>query len=140
MNVQIQELEIADYDILENIKTALYRLWKFKLVVALMTLVGLLASVIFISIAGISTNYRSHASIYSMVYGSYKDSTDGVTVMNTYATLLGTTNVCDRAAAILQDPNYSSEMLPNHCHNFAKTRLLPLYSRESDYAKLFPLA
>lgn len=111
MNVEIQELEIADYDILENIKTALYRLWKFKLVVALMTLVGLLTSVIFISIAGIRTNYRSYASIYSMVYGSYKDSSDGVTVMNTYATLLGTTNVCDRAAAILQDPNYSSDTL-----------------------------
>lgn len=111
MNVEIQELEIADYDILENIKTALYRLWKFKMVVALMTLVGLLASVIYISVVGIGVNYRSYASIYSMVYGSYQESNNGVTVMNTYASLLGTSNVCERAAAILQDSEYSASRL-----------------------------
>ena len=52
MNVDIRELEVADYDLLENIKTAFYRLWKFKLVVALMTLVGFLVSLIYISIVG----------------------------------------------------------------------------------------
>ncbi len=111
MNVEIQELEIADYDILENIKTALYRLWKFKLVVVLMTLVGLLAAVIYISIVGISINYRSTATIYSMMYGSYEDSTDGVKVMNTYASLLGSSSVCERAAATLQDPDITAEVL-----------------------------
>ncbi len=111
MNVEIQELEIADYDILENIKTALYRLWKFKMVVVLTTLVGLLASVIFIGIVGISTNYRSSATIYSMVYGSTEDSTDGVRVMNTYTDLLGSTTVCERAAANLQNPNITANDL-----------------------------
>lgn len=113
MNVEIQELEIADYDILENIKTALYRLWKFKMVVVLMTLVGLLAAVIYISIVGISTNYRSSATIYSMMYGSYQDSTDGVKVMNTYASLLGSASVCERAAASLQDPQVTADVLRN---------------------------
>lgn len=113
MNVEIQELEIADFDILENIKTALYRLWKFKLVVVLMTLVGLLAAVIYISIVGISTNYRSAATIYSMMYGSYEDSTDGVKVMNTYASLLGSANVCERAAAMMQDPEITADVLRN---------------------------
>jgi len=113
MNVEIQELEIADYDILENIKTALYRLWKFKMVVVLMTLVGLLAAVIYISIVGISINYRSSATIYSMMYGSYQDSTDGVKVMNTYASLLGSANVCERAAATLQDPAITADVLRN---------------------------
>lgn len=108
MNVEIRELEIADYDILENIKTALYRLWKFKMVVILMTLVGLLASVIFIALVGVSTNYRSSATIYSMVYGSAADSTDGVKVMNTYADLLGSTTVCERAAANLQNSHITA--------------------------------
>ena len=31
-------------------------------------------------------------------------------------------------------------LLPNRCHNFAKSGLLRLYSRESASAKLFPLA
>lgn len=103
MNVDIRELEMADFDLLENIKTAFRRLWKFKLVVVLMTLVGFLASLIYISIVGISVRYYSSATIYSMVYGSYEDSTDGVKVMNTYAPLLGSTNVCERAAVSLQD-------------------------------------
>lgn len=30
-------------------------------------------------------------------------------------------------------------LLPNRCHDFAKTRLLRLYSRESALAKSFPL-
>ena len=30
-------------------------------------------------------------------------------------------------------------LLPNRCHNFAKSGLLRLYSRESASAKLFPL-
>lgn len=111
MNVDIRELEIADYDLIENFKTALYRLWKFKLVVVLMTFVGLLASLVYISIVGISVNYRSSASIYSMVYGSYEDSTDGAKVMNTYATLLGSSNVCERAAVSLQNSGVTADTL-----------------------------
>ncbi|MBQ8798861.1 MAG: hypothetical protein IJZ55_04775 [Lachnospiraceae bacterium] len=113
MNVDVRELEMADYDLFENIKTALYRLWKFKLVVVLMTLVGLLASLVYISIVGISVQYRSYATIYSMVYGSYEDSTDGVKVMNTYASLLGSSNVCERAAVSLQDEGITGTMLKN---------------------------
>lgn len=111
MNIEIQELETADYDLFENIKTALLRLWKFKLVVVLMTLVGLLASLVYMSIVGISVNYRSSATIYSMVYGSYEDSTDGVKVMNTYAALLGSSNVCERAAVSLQQEGITAAEL-----------------------------
>jgi len=111
MNVEIRELEIADYDLLENIKTAFHRLWKFKLVVVLMTLVGLLASLVYISIVGINVNYQSSATIYSMVYGSYEDSTDGVQVMNTYAELLGSSNVCERAAVSLQAEGITANTL-----------------------------
>lgn len=113
MNVDIRELEMADYDLLENIKTALQRLWKFKLVVVLMTLVGLLASLVYISIVGINVNYRSSATIFSMVYGSYEESTDGVQVMNTYAPLLGSSNVCERAAVSLQEEGITGTMLKN---------------------------
>ncbi len=113
MNVDIRELEMADYDLLENIKTALQRLWKFKLVVVLMTLVGLLASLVYISIVGINVNYRSSATIFSMVYGSYEDSADGVQVMNTYAPLLGSSNVCERAAVSLQEEGITGAMLKN---------------------------
>lgn len=113
MNVDIRELEMADYDLFENIKNAARRLWKFRLVVVLMTLVGLLGSLVYISIVGISVNYQSTATIYSMAYGSYEDSTDGVRVMNAYAPLLGTSNVCERAAVSLQEEGITGPMLKN---------------------------
>lgn len=111
MNMDIRELETADYDILENIKAAGYRLWKQKIIVVLMTVVGVLASFIFIGIVGIQTSYYSRASIYSAVYGSYEESADGVAVMNTYASVLGSQRVCERAAASLQQYNISPSTL-----------------------------
>ena len=111
MNIDIREVETADYNILENVKTAFVRLWKLKVVVLLMTLIGFLLCIIYISIVGNQVIYRSSASIYSMVYGSYEDSTDGVKVMNTYSGILGSTRVCERASASLQGLNISAEIL-----------------------------
>ncbi len=115
--MDIRELETADYDILENIMTAFYRLWKQKIIVVLMTLVGVMASLIYIGIVGIQTYYRTNATIYSAVYGSYEDSADGVAVMNTYASLLGSQRVCERAAASLQGYNISAAALKSMVNN-----------------------
>ena len=109
--LNVKELETADYDILENIKTAFYRLWNLKLVVILAAFVGFLASLVYISVVGVHTTYYSVASIYSAVYGSYQESTDGVKVMNTYANLLNTSRVCGRAAENLQECRYSAKEL-----------------------------
>lgn len=111
MKMDIEELETADYDILENIKVAFYRLWKMKLVVMLMTMVGFLSFFIYLGIVGVHTTYLSTASIYSAMYGSYEDSTDGITVMNQYASMLGSTRVCTRAASSLQGDGITSSML-----------------------------
>ena len=48
MKMNIEELETADYDILENIKVAFYRLWKMKIVVLLMTLIVFLAFLVYV--------------------------------------------------------------------------------------------
>lgn len=111
MRIEVEELETADYDILENIKTAFYRLWKLKLVVIIMTLIGFLVFFVFIGVVGVHTTYSSTATIFSAVYGSYQDSADGVTVMNKYASLLGTSRVCSRAAASLNNVDISAETL-----------------------------
>ena len=109
--MDIRELETADYDILENIKTAFYRLWKQKIIVVIMTLVGVMAAFIYIGLVGIQTYYSTGASIYSAAYGSYEDSADGVAIMNTHASLLNSNRVCERAAALLQDYNVSAAAL-----------------------------
>lgn len=96
--MNINELETADYDILENIRVSIYRLWKLKVFVIIFTLLSLCASLIYIGIVGVHTIYRSSAAISSVIYGSYSESTAGVTGMNMYSGLLGSTRVCDRAA------------------------------------------
>lgn len=109
--MDIKELEAADYDLLENIKAAFYRLWKLKIVVVLSTLIGLLAFFIFLTITGNQTVYQSAAGIYSAMYGSYEDSAEGVRAMNTYASMLGTSSVCERAAETLGDSNITADDL-----------------------------
>lgn len=111
MKVDINELETADYDVLENIKTAFYRLWKQKMIVVLLTLVGFLVFFVYFGIVGVRTTYQSAASIYSAVYGSYEDSTYGITVMNQYSSMLGSTRVCERAASNLQECGISAAQL-----------------------------
>jgi len=111
MNIEVNELETADYDILENIKVAFYRLWKMKLVVILLTLFGVLLASIYIVFTGVDTIYRSSATIFSAVYGSYEDSSDGVTVMNTYSGLLNSSRVCERAVANMSNTNISADTL-----------------------------
>ena len=111
--MDIKELEQEDYDLLENIKAAFHRLWKLKLVVILSALVGLLAFFMFLSFTGNPTVYQSAAGLYSAMYGSYEDSAEGVRAMNTYASMLGTSSVCTRAAETLGDPNITAEDLAN---------------------------
>ena len=103
MKLDIEELETTDFDIMESIRTGLYKLWKFKWLVCIMTLAGFGAFFIYIGIVGIHTNYYASASIYSAAYGSYEDTNGGVAVMNTYAPLLGSSRVSERAAIALQE-------------------------------------
>lgn len=131
MKMDIQELETADYDLIENVKVAFYRLWKQKLVVVLMALIGLLVSFIFVGIVGVQTNYVASATIHSAVYGSYEDSTYGVKVMNTYASLLSSQRVCDRASMALQEYDISA----NDLKNMAKSGRIYLSGASSDSKK-----
>lgn len=113
MNIDVNELETADYDILENVKVAFYRLWKMRYIVVLCTLIALFISFVYVLVAGVETKYRSSATIFSAAYGSYQESSDGVTVMNTYAGLLNSSRVCDRAVAYLNNTNISAQNLRN---------------------------
>jgi len=117
MNIDINELETADYDILENVKVAFYRLWKMRYVVVLWTLIALLISFMYVLISGVETKYRSSATIFSAVYGSYQDSANGVTLMNTYAGLLNSSRVCERAVVNLNNSDISAQQLRNMVNN-----------------------
>lgn len=107
--IDIDELETADYDILENIKAAFYRLWKLKVVVVLATVVGFLASLIFIAVVGVRTTYNANATVYSVVYGSSEASADGMQAMNQYAnTILRSNQLAERASEMLAGSGISA--------------------------------
>lgn len=107
----IRELEIADYDILVNLVTAIKRTWKMKNIIAISTFIGVLVFALYYAIVGNNVSYYSSATVYSAVYGSYEESVSGVSMMNTYSGLLGTNRVCDRASGLLGEYGISSEEL-----------------------------
>lgn len=109
--IQVKELEADDYNFFENFKTAFYRLWKQKVVVALVTLLAASVALIYVGKVGIKTRYYSTATIYSVVYGSQSESFSGVTLMNTYSDLISTSRVCDRASTKLSSYGYDSATL-----------------------------
>ena len=111
MNTDIKEMEITDYNILRNIAAAIYRTWKMKLIIVFATAIGALLAVAFVTYKGNKTTYYSTASIYSAVYGSYSETVSGITLMNTYSSLLGTSRVCERAAAEIDDTEITSDYL-----------------------------
>lgn len=111
MNSEIREMEIADYNILRNFVSALYRMWKMKWIIVFSTIIGLLLSVAFFKYRGTTPTYYSAAAIYSAVYGSSSDTFSGITIMNTYASVLGTSRVCASAASEIDDPAVTADYL-----------------------------
>ena len=107
----VNEMEVADYNILHNILAAFYRMWKLKLVIVFATAIGVLLSIAYLTYKGEEKVYYSSATIYSAVYGSYTETISGVTIMNTYASVLNSTRVCERAASELAEYGISSAEL-----------------------------
>ena len=79
--------------------------------VGIMTLAGFGLFFIYIGLVGVHTNYYASASIYSAAYGSAEDTTGGVAMMNTYAPLLSSSRVSERAAISLQEEGITAAQL-----------------------------
>lgn len=107
----INSIETMDFDLIENTLVAIREVWKKKLVVLLMTIAGLLVSVIFLCVRGNSINYYSSATLFSAVYGSFSETNEGVAVMNRYSELIKSSRVCNRAAQALAKYNITGQEL-----------------------------
>ena len=109
--MEVNNIEAQDSDIIENALVSIREVWKKKLLVLLITIAGFLIALIYVSILGNSIRYYSSATLFSAVYGSYSDTTEGVAVMNRYSDLIGSSRVCSRAAQTLANHNISTEEL-----------------------------
>ena len=110
---EIRNIESSDMDIIENAIVALRELCNKKLFIMLVTLAGLLCSLIFVTVKGNSTRHYSSATLFSAVYGASADSNEGVAVMNRYADMIGSSRVCSRAAQALASYDITTEELQN---------------------------
>ena len=64
MNTEIKEMEITDYNILQNVVSALYRTWKMKWIIVFATIIGGLLAIAFIKYKGNKYYYYSSKSYY----------------------------------------------------------------------------
>ena len=55
--------------------------------------------------------YRAYSNVYSVSFGSYTDSVEGVYVLQTYSDIINSKKVADRAAMIIGDDNLDGEKI-----------------------------
>lgn len=76
-----------------------------------------ISTVVFITLGLVFTNtvqvpiYYSEATVYSMAYGSYQEALEGASVMKTYADIVSSRKVAERAALIIGDDTITAQTI-----------------------------
>jgi capsular polysaccharide biosynthesis protein len=96
---------------LEDLKLSIIALWKHKMVIMVTGILVFLIGMLLTLNTQIYNLYSASATVYSAFYGSYEQSVDGATAMISYADLVTSKKVCDRAAAIIGNSQITSEMI-----------------------------
>lgn len=92
----------------EDFKLAFFSLFSRKMLILLVTIITFLIGILLTITADSSNTYKATSSVYGAIYGSYEESTDATSAMLSYADVLTTKKVCDRAESILGDANITS--------------------------------
>lgn len=97
----------------EDIKNAVLSLWRRKLLIIIITAAALFAGIALTYGKGNSNTYGARSSVYGAIYGSYQESADATTAMISYADVLTSQKVCERAASLLADPDVTAADIQN---------------------------
>lgn len=92
----------------EDIRLAVVAIWKKKVLVILMTIVFFLLGILVAINSDERDVYGASASVYGVTYGSYEDSAAAINAMNSYADILSSMKVSERAEAILGNPEITA--------------------------------
>ncbi|MEE1101391.1 MAG: hypothetical protein U0K86_07900 [Agathobacter sp.] len=92
----------------EDFKLAFISLWKRKFLIILISLVAFLIGILVTITADSKNTYSAMSSVYGAIYGSYEESTDATSAMLSYADVLTTKKVCERAESILGNSNITA--------------------------------
>ena len=96
------EITIVDF------KLSILALWKKKAFIIAVTLLTTLMGLLYTYNQVPINTYHAKATVYSAVYGSYQESITGSTAILTYADIVTSNKVCERAASILADATITS--------------------------------
>ncbi|MDD3139162.1 MAG: Wzz/FepE/Etk N-terminal domain-containing protein [Lachnospiraceae bacterium] len=92
-------------DVVRCIK-ALFSRW-YLILICMVACVG----VTYIATADMANSYTAQATVYSAAYGSYKQSLEGVDLMQTYSEIINSRKVADRAAVLLGQHDMTGEAI-----------------------------
>lgn len=93
-----------------DIRRCLRALRKGIFFLAFMSVIGCaLGGLAAITIVDDRNQYDARASVYSIVYGSYEESAEGVTALRTYSDVIQSYRVAERAALLLGDDEITKE-------------------------------
>lgn len=92
----------------EDFKLAFISLWKKRLLIILVSVVTFLIGILLTITADSKNSYSAMSSVYGAIYGNYEESSDATSAMLSYADVLTTKKVCERAESILGNSNITA--------------------------------
>jgi capsular polysaccharide biosynthesis protein len=98
---------------IEDFRLAVMALWKRKILIVLVTLIGLFSGLLFTSNVSGSQVYSATASVYCATYGSYQLTDTDVRTMVNYSDFISSKKVCEYAASLLNDKSVAADQIQN---------------------------
>jgi capsular polysaccharide biosynthesis protein len=105
----LDEMKMAEKIDIEDFKLAIAALWKRKILIVLVTLIGLFSG--FLITVNDSQVYSATASVFCATYGSYKLSDTDVRTMVNYSDFISSRKVCEYAASLLNDTEVTADQI-----------------------------
>ncbi len=85
----------------QDFKLAFISLWKKRIIILVISAISFLVGILLTITVSSKNSYSAMSSVYGAIYGNYEESSDATTAMLSYADVLTTKKVCERAESIL---------------------------------------
>lgn len=105
------EMKMADIIDIEDFRLAIAALWKRKILIVLVTLIGFFSCYLITVNVTDSQVYCATASVFCATYGSYQLSATDVRTMVNYSDFISSRKVCEYASSLLNDTAVTADQI-----------------------------
>lgn len=102
-------IEMNDEIRFQDFKLAFIAVWNKKIYVLVCCLITFLLGILLTITANTQNTYCAMSSVYGAIYGNYEESSDATSAMLSYADVLTTKKVCERAESFLGTSNITAD-------------------------------